>query len=69
MRKYLEEIKGDAETLGGFVVENAGRILKNNEFIEIQDIKLTVESSDKKRVKMVKVTLPPKQNEPNEFED
>ena len=42
------------ETLGGFIVENAGRILKNNEFILVGDIKLIVESSDKKRIKMVK---------------
>lgn len=42
------------ETLGGFIVESAGRILKNNEFILMGDIKLIVESSDKKRIKMVK---------------
>ncbi len=42
------------ETLGGFIIENAGRILKNNEFILVGDIKLIVESSDKKRIKMVK---------------
>ena len=42
------------ETLGGFIVENAGRILKNNEFILVGNIKLVVESSDKKRIKMVK---------------
>lgn len=42
------------ETLGGFIVENAGRILRNNEFIIVGDIKLIVESSDKKRIKMVK---------------
>lgn len=54
--KSWDEIKGDADTLGGFVIENAGRILKNNEFIEVDNNRLTVESSDKKRVKMVKVT-------------
>lgn len=47
------EIK-TAETLGGFIIENAGRILKNNEFIEISDLKLIVESSDKKRIKMIR---------------
>jgi gliding motility-associated protein GldE len=44
-----------AETLGGLIVEIAGRILKNNEFIEIADVKMIVESSDKRRIKMVKV--------------
>lgn len=42
------------ETLGGFIVEKAGRILKNNEFVEIGQLKLIVESSDKKRIKMIK---------------
>ena len=43
-----------SETLGGFIVEHAGRILKNNEFIEVGDLKFVVESSDKKRIKMIK---------------
>lgn len=42
------------ETLGGFVVEKAGRILRNNEFVVVGNIKLIVESSDKKRIKMIK---------------
>lgn len=56
--KEFEAQKGDAETLGGFIIENAGRILKNNEFIECENIKLIVESSDKKRIKMIKTILP-----------
>ncbi len=43
-----------AETLGGFIIEKAGRILRNNEFVEVGDLKLVVESSDKKRIKMIK---------------
>lgn len=56
--KDFEAGRGEAETLGGFMVENAGRILKNKEIIMVGDIKLTVESSDKRRIKMVKVILP-----------
>jgi gliding motility-associated protein GldE len=56
--KEFEASKGEAETLGGFIVENAGRILKNKESIFVGETKLTVESSDKRRIKMVKVTLP-----------
>jgi gliding motility-associated protein GldE len=51
----FESLKGDAETLGGFIVEQAGRILKNNEFITISNYKLIVVSSDKKRIRNVKV--------------
>jgi putative hemolysin len=56
--KEFEEIKGDAETLGGFLVENAGRILKNNESFMVGDTKLVVETSDKRRIKMVKIITP-----------
>ncbi|MCT4561419.1 MAG: gliding motility-associated protein GldE [Crocinitomicaceae bacterium] len=53
--KEFDSNKGDAETIGGFIVENAGRILKNNEYIEVGNYRLVVESSDKRRVKMVKI--------------
>lgn len=56
--KEFEASKGEAETLGGFIVENAGRILKNKESIFVGETKLTVEASDKRRIKMVKVSLP-----------
>lgn len=46
-----------ADTLGGFIIEKAGRILMNNEFIVVGKIKLIVESSDKKRIKMIKAVL------------
>ena len=51
----FESVKGDAETLGGLIIEQAGRILKNNEFISISNYKLIVVSSDKKRIRNVKV--------------
>jgi putative hemolysin len=56
--KEFESNKGEAETLGGFIVENAGRILKNKESIVVGETKLTVEASDKRRIKMVKINLP-----------
>ena len=56
--KELENIKGDSETIGGFLIEHAGKILKNNEHLTIEGIKFIVESSDKRRIKMIKVVLP-----------
>jgi CBS domain containing-hemolysin-like protein len=56
--KDFEASKGDSETLGGFIIEHAGRILRNNEFIECNGVKLIVEASDKRRIKMIKVILP-----------
>ncbi|MBP6090119.1 MAG: gliding motility-associated protein GldE [Crocinitomicaceae bacterium] len=55
--KEFELQKGDAETLGGFIIEKAGKILMNNEFIIVENCKFIVESSDKRRIKMIKVVL------------
>jgi putative hemolysin len=56
--KIFESHKGDSESIGGFIIERAGKILRNNEYIICDGIKLIVESSDKRRIKMVKVILP-----------
>ena len=53
----FEEIKEDAESLGGFIVQTAGRIPKNNEFLTIGNIRLIVELSDKKKIKKVKAVI------------
>ena len=55
--KEIDMLKGEADTLGGFITEQAGKILRNNEFIKVENIKLVVESSDKRRVKMVKAII------------
>jgi len=52
----FDEHRGEAETLGGLLTEKAGRILKNNEFVKINEFKFVVESSDKRRVKTIKVS-------------
>ena len=57
--KNLEIETPNADTIGGFIIENAGRILMNNEFIEAGRYKFIVESSDKRRIKMVKVIIQP----------
>jgi putative hemolysin len=53
----FERDKGDSETIGGFIVEQSGRILKNKESITKGNFKLSVISSDKRRIKWVKVQL------------
>jgi putative hemolysin len=56
--REFDAMKGESETLGGFIVENAERILRNNEFITVGPIKLVVDSSDKRRIKLVKAIVP-----------
>jgi putative hemolysin len=53
--KDFEMEKGESDSIGGFIVEKAGRILKNREFILFSSYKLIVETSDKKRIKSVKI--------------
>lgn len=53
----FERDKGDSETIGGFIVEQSGRILKNKESITQGNFKLSVISSDKRRIKWVKVQV------------
>lgn len=55
--KEIDSLKGEADTLGGFITEQAGKILRNNEYIKVENITLIVESSDKRRVKMVKAVI------------
>lgn len=64
--KPFEQMRGDSETIGGFIVENAGRILRNNEFILCGSTKLIVESSDKRRIKSIKVILEDTETEKEE---
>lgn len=53
--KAFEQVKGESDSIAGFLIEQAGKILKNNESLEFENIKFIVEASDKKRVKLVKV--------------
>ena len=53
--KAFEQAKGESDSIAGFLIEQAGKILKNNETFEFENIKFIVEASDKKRVKLVKV--------------
>lgn len=55
--KEFELEKKESDSIGGFIIEKAGKILKNKEYIVFGNIKLVVESSDKKRIKLVKAIL------------
>lgn len=55
--KEFELAKGESDSIGGFIIEQSGRILKNNEHIKFESYKLIVVSSDKKRIKSVKLVI------------
>ncbi|RZJ64084.1 MAG: gliding motility-associated protein GldE, partial [Flavobacterium sp.] len=53
----FEEAKGEAETLGGFLLEISGNFPKKGQKISFKGNIFTVESIDKRRIKQIKVTL------------
>lgn len=53
----FEEAKGEAETLGGFILEISGNFPKKGQKITFNGNIFTIESVDKRRIKQIKVTL------------
>ena len=54
----FEEAKGDSGSLGGFIIEQAGKIPPPGEIILFHGYQFRIESADKRRIKRIKVTLP-----------
>ena len=54
----FEALKGDSNTLAGFIIERLGRIPRRGESIDFAGFHLSVENADKRRVLSVKLTLP-----------
>lgn len=53
----FEEAKGEAETLGGFLLEISGNFPSKGQKVKFKGNTFTVESVDKRRIKQIKVTL------------
>ncbi len=54
----FEIVKGDSDTLGGFITEITKRIPQKGEQVQFRDITFTIESADGRKIKRVKVSLP-----------
>jgi len=54
--EIFEKIRGEAESIGGLVVELSGKIPRPKAQLEYQDFVFTVELSDRRRVRKVKVS-------------
>jgi putative hemolysin len=57
----FEQIKGESDTIAGFLIEQAGKILLKNEKVVFGNYTFTIEAADKRRIKRVKVSI----NQPN----
>ncbi len=55
--KEFEEVKGESDTLAGFILELAGKIPQKFEKIKHRGFVFEIESVDKRRIKRVKITL------------
>lgn len=53
----FEEAKGEADTLGGLILELSGRIPSVGTMVDLKNYRFWVESVDKRRIKRVKMTL------------
>ncbi|TNE80363.1 MAG: gliding motility-associated protein GldE [Bacteroidetes bacterium] len=59
----FEDAKGDADTLGGMLIEMEGKIPNIGARIKHKDYEFVVESADRRRIKRVKMVLPEREGE------
>jgi putative hemolysin len=53
----LEAAKGDADTLAGFILEQAGKIPKKNEELQFTNLLFKIEAADARKINTVKVSI------------
>lgn len=54
---FFSEMKGDADTIAGIILELKGEIPRKHELITYKNLTFKVESADKRRIKKVKVII------------
>ena len=63
-----EEAKGEADSIAGFMIEQAGKIPLKGERITFESLTFTVEAADKRRVKRIKITIQEVEEKENDME-
>ena len=53
----FENEKGEADTIAGFCIEQAGKILLKNERLQFKNYTFVIEAADKRRLKQVKIII------------
>jgi len=59
----FDDIRGEADTLAGLILEMKGEILKIGSTINYKNFTFKITSSDKRRIKQIKVTIKPQNKE------
>lgn len=57
--KPFDDVKGEAETIAGFLLEISKGFPKKNEIITFLNYSFTIEAFDNKRIKQIKLTIKP----------
>jgi putative hemolysin len=55
--EVFEDAKGEADTLGGLILELEERIPKKGEKIKFENLLFTIEAADSRKIKRVKITI------------
>ncbi|MCD4832229.1 MAG: gliding motility-associated protein GldE [Bacteroidales bacterium] len=53
----FDDVKGDADTIAGIILELTGEIPAKNKKIDFKNLTFTIESVDKRRIKQIKVAI------------
>ena len=59
----FEDVKGESDTIAGFCIEQAGKILLKNEKVTFKNYTFIIEAADKRRIKEVKLVIENKEGE------
>ncbi len=59
----FDNVKGDADTLAGLILELKGELPRKNETFHLKGFTFTINSADQRRIKQIQVTLEEKKNE------
>jgi len=58
----FDDIRGEAETIAGLILENTGQIPKVNSVVKCKQFTFTIDAVDNRRIKRVKVNISPNEN-------
>lgn len=58
----FDDVRGEAETIAGLILENTGQIPKPNEVVKCKQFTFTVDAVDNRRIKRVKVNISSDEN-------
>jgi putative hemolysin len=63
---FFDDVKGEAESLAGLILEITGKIPHNKEIITYKNLTFAIESSDHRRIIKIKLTINPPTNDSTE---